>query len=433
MTTDRFERRLPEILREISLPHVPDYTDDILDQTARIRQRPGWTLPERWLPMDLTASPARTGRVPWRAVGLVALLILALAAAIAFAGSRQPRPMPYFGPAANGSIIYDMDGDIYVADALGGPGRLLIGGMNAFGQRFSQDGSAIYFARTQPDGYAIMRAEADGSNTRQASTTLLPEGESATVSPDESELASILTDRYPSTLGLLSLTNDDGLRRLDLGGIEPTRFVAWRPPTGDQLVFLGHPGGVKTELGLYVLDRDGSDLRRIAFREGESVDTDSPNRISFQGLTFSDDGATVAYSNWEPGVVPGKDCTLHLLDIATGSDRVMSYDPFARCESDPSFLGDGRILIESQRTTDGSVARLLVAQADAGSTGVPIGQEFSRSDARGYTLSPDRTRVLFVRNGGAVDMISIATGLVEPVDLRITVGDWSWQRLAPSP
>ncbi len=127
MTTDRFERRLPEILDEISLPHVPDYTDDILDQTARIRQRPGWTLPERWLPMDLTASPARIGRVPWRTVGVVALLILALAVAIVVVGSRTRQVNPFYGPAANGSIIYDLEGDIYVTDALGAPGRLLIG------------------------------------------------------------------------------------------------------------------------------------------------------------------------------------------------------------------------------------------------------------------------------------------------------------------
>jgi len=432
MTTDRFERRLPEILDEISLPHVPDYTDDILDLTAQIRQRPGWTLPERWLPMDLTASPAGTGRVPWRALGIVALLILALAVAIVFVGSQQGRTLPFFGPAANGSIIYDHEGDIYVADALGGNPRLLIGGTNAFGQRFSHDGSTIYFARTQPDGYAIMRADADGRNVRRASATVLPDGESPAVSPDEGELAAILLDTYQPALGILQLTDEGGLRRLDLDGIEPTRFVAWRPPSGDELVFLGHPGGLKTDLGLYLVGRDGSDLRRIGFREGESVDTENATQISFQGLAFSDDGATAAYSNWEPGVVPGKDCTLHLLDLTTGSDRIMSYDPSARCEAGPVFLGDGRILLESQDKTDGSVVRLLVAPADGSSPGIRIGQEFSRSDTRGYVLSPDRSKVLFVRNGGAVEMISIATGLVEPVEVRITVGDWSWQRLAPS-
>lgn len=380
--------------------------------------------------MDLTASPVGTGRVPWRAIGVVALLILALAVAIAFIGSQQRRSLPLFGPAANGSIIYDLDGSIYVADALGNDPRLLIGNTNAFGQRFSHDGSSIYFARSEQDGYRIMRADADGSSIRPAATTLLPDGESPTVSPNEAELAAILTDVYPSALGLLSLTNDGGLRRLDLDGIEPTRLVAWRPPHGDELVFLGHPAGVKTELGLYRIGRDGSDLRRIAFREGESIETGT--RISFQGLAFSDDGTTVAYSNWEPGVVAGRDCSMHLLDLTTGSDRTVSYDPSARCESHPVFLGDGRILLERQENAAGTVAGLLVAPADASSPGMRIGQDFSRFDIRGWELSPDRSKVLVVRNGGAVEMISIATGLVEPVDVRITIGDWSWQRLAPS-
>ena len=58
--TDRFERRLPEILTRISAPQVPDYTDDILGLTARRRQRPGWTFPGRWLPMDIAAPrPSR--------------------------------------------------------------------------------------------------------------------------------------------------------------------------------------------------------------------------------------------------------------------------------------------------------------------------------------------------------------------------------------
>jgi hypothetical protein len=431
MTTDRFERRLPEILREISLPQVPDYTDDILDQTARIRQRPGWTLPERWLPMDFTAAPARIGRVPWRAVGVLALLILALAVAIAVVGSRTRPVNPFYGHAANGSIIYDEDGEIYVTDALGAPGRVLIGGQGAFGQRFSHDGSTIWFARVVPGGYAIMQADADGSDVRQATSALLPDTESSAVSPDETELAAILIANQPE-LGLLSLTDEAGIRTLDLGGIVPTRFVAWRPPTGDQLVFLGHPGGIKTDLGLYVVDRDGTDLKRLAFREGESIDTENPNRISFQGLAFSDDGTTVAYSNWEPGSVPGKDCSMHLLDLTTGSDRTMSYDPSARCEAEPVFLGDGRILLERQENAAGTVASLLVAPADASSPGMRIGPDFSKAEIRGWDLSPDRSKVVVVRNDGAVEMISIATGLVEPVDVRITVGDWSWQRL-PSP
>ena len=68
-SSERYERRLPELLDELAAPRTPAYFDDILGQVGRTRQRPGWTFPERWLPMSavserLSAAP----RVPLRAV-----------------------------------------------------------------------------------------------------------------------------------------------------------------------------------------------------------------------------------------------------------------------------------------------------------------------------------------------------------------------------
>jgi len=433
MTTDRIERRLPEILTEIAVPRTPDYTDDILGLTAQLRQRPGWTLLERWLPMDLTAAPARIGRVPWRTVGVLALLIIALAVAIAVVGSRTRQANPFYGPAANGSIVYDEEGDIYVTDALGSPGRLLIAGQGAFAQRFSQDGSTIWFGRFVTGGFAIMRADADGSNVRQATTILLPDTEATTVSPNETELAAILVANEPE-LALLNLTNGTGLRTLDLGGVVPTRFVAWRPPVGDQLVFLGHPGGIKSDLGLYVVRPDGTDLRQVALAQGESIDAANATQSSFGDLALSDDGVTAAYVN-RGSTVAGKDCVIHLLDLDSGVDSAMSYDPTARCEVSPAFLGDGRLLLESQDAA-GTAARLLVVPADASAPGRPIGPVFDIADTREgrhWELSPDRGTVLFLRTGGVTELISVETGAVRPADVRITIGDWSWQRLPETP
>ena len=53
------------------------YLDDIFQATARTSQRPRWTFPERWLPVDTTLSPRPlVGRVPIR--GLLLLLLLFL-------------------------------------------------------------------------------------------------------------------------------------------------------------------------------------------------------------------------------------------------------------------------------------------------------------------------------------------------------------------
>ena len=100
MPSDRFDRRLPAILDEISQPRTPDYFDDLLGQTARTRQRPAWTLLERWLPMvDVTRQPAFARQVPWRPIAVLTLIVLLLVASLAFViGSQHTVPAP-FGPA----------------------------------------------------------------------------------------------------------------------------------------------------------------------------------------------------------------------------------------------------------------------------------------------------------------------------------------------
>ena len=111
---DRFERRLPVILDSLAPTRAPEYFDDILGQVDRTRQRPGWTFPERWLPVSaLTNRLAVTPRIPMRAAIAVMLLIVGLVVgALLLAGSRQRVPAP-FGPAANGQIMFiDEDGAI---------------------------------------------------------------------------------------------------------------------------------------------------------------------------------------------------------------------------------------------------------------------------------------------------------------------------------
>ena len=93
-TTDRVERDITAWFGETAAPATPDYTDDILRQTARSRQRPRWTFPERWLPMSvITFGRVNLRPVPWRTVGLLAVLglLLAVAAAV-YVGSQPATP-----------------------------------------------------------------------------------------------------------------------------------------------------------------------------------------------------------------------------------------------------------------------------------------------------------------------------------------------------
>ena len=89
-SADRYERRLPTLLEELSAPRTPDYFDDILGQVGRTRQRPGWTFPERWIPMSAVSERlAAAPRAPVRAIVFVALLVLA-----AGRGHRDHRGQP---------------------------------------------------------------------------------------------------------------------------------------------------------------------------------------------------------------------------------------------------------------------------------------------------------------------------------------------------
>jgi len=108
--TRRFDQELPELLLEASTAPYPDYIDDVLGRTGSLRQRPAWTFPGRWLPMDLT-MPRRTTAVPVRPLLLLALLAVLIAALVVVAvGSRRPLPPP-FGVADNGLIAYSEGGD----------------------------------------------------------------------------------------------------------------------------------------------------------------------------------------------------------------------------------------------------------------------------------------------------------------------------------
>ena len=127
--SERFEHELPDILTAIAAPRVPDYVDDLLARAAATRQRPRRTFPERWLPMaDITRSRAFAPAPPWRliAMALVVIALLALAV-LAYAGAQRHVPAP-FGPARNGLIPYDKNGDIYVGDPVTGQTKLVVSG-----------------------------------------------------------------------------------------------------------------------------------------------------------------------------------------------------------------------------------------------------------------------------------------------------------------
>ena len=95
MSADRLERDLTTWLAETAAPRTPDWTDDIVLATAGLRQRPGWTFLERWIPMLATD----TGRLAAFAA-VVAVLGIAGAGLMIMAGQRDDIPPVTPAPSA---------------------------------------------------------------------------------------------------------------------------------------------------------------------------------------------------------------------------------------------------------------------------------------------------------------------------------------------
>lgn len=107
------ERELTAWFIEVARPRTPDYVDDILLQVAATRQRPAWTFPERWLPVNvMTRGRLLIPPLPWRAIGLVAILIALLAAMLsAYVGSSsRPGGVPFTSTRYSYSILFPDEG-----------------------------------------------------------------------------------------------------------------------------------------------------------------------------------------------------------------------------------------------------------------------------------------------------------------------------------
>ena len=165
---DGLERDLTSWFAESTSPRDPDLTDDVLWVTARTRQRPRWSFAERWLPTGVLSLGRRTVRpVPWRTVALVALLVvLAVAAAAVYVGTRPRLPAPY-GLAANGLVAYAQNGDIYAVDPITGVREgLAVGPDDETEPRWSLDGTRVAFLRGRPPRIRATRASRSSSSMR---------------------------------------------------------------------------------------------------------------------------------------------------------------------------------------------------------------------------------------------------------------------------
>ena len=430
MTSERrTELELPALLSDLYVESAPSYRFDVLAQTSRMRQRPRWTFPERWLPMALVRRRTWAPALPMRPVLIVAAILLLLVGLLIFqAAGRRSVPPPY-GIARNGEIVYVVDGDVYARDSVDAPARLLIGG-DAVDEAptFSRRGDKFVFVRGTAVGgpYALWVADADGSAAREL-VGPLTDIDSWDVSPDGSTV--VVSSRGADRRMQLELIPLDGSPSTVLPlGVQATS-PRFRPPDGAWILFLG--GDPKGRSTPYLVRADGSGLRELEVR----IKALDPDHDFKHGMDWTGDGSQLAFVAVDDDLPrSGVESGLRI-DIATvASDgsvidqRRVEFDPTADHELNPNFLpGTGKLLYNT-RNRDVDTVSIGVPGVRGGTSVGPASTTLGGID---YVISPDaKTALAYYWTEQTTYLFDLTTMQSRPIGLG-TTNTITHQRLAP--
>jgi Tol biopolymer transport system component len=431
MTTQaRLERDLPDILLDLAMGPTPDYVDDVLGRTVRMRQRPAWTSLERWIPVaDIASRPAFAPRIPWRTIG-VALVILALviAGAVAVIGSRQVKLPAPFGPAANGLIAYASAGEIYVGDRLSGATQLILGGPeDDSGPSHSPDGALIGFIRTvSATEFDIYVMRPDGAELRRLTSAPIPDTSWAQWSPDSRSIAVIREVETTSSGCSTAICTTNQLEMLDVADgtvrviatADGMSFVQFRPADGQELLYRALVDGA---WGLFAMDVDGRNVRTI-------IEPTVPAEIdmAFSGAVYAADGKRIFY---EHGDASGC-CRLWTVNAdGTDAHEFLPMGPAWDGQAIPS--PDGEWISYWHNANDGGPHGITVVRADG--TGPVIETGPALAGTAHWIWSPDSSTILMAPTDlgfGKAYLLDPEGGPWTTVPWEST-GDLDWQRIAP--
>jgi Tol biopolymer transport system component len=393
------DRRVSAWIHEYAEHRVPAHLERVLTETSGRRQRPAWSSPERWLPMDLAFMPRPAP--PTRAIAalvVVGLLIVSLVVALLTVGARPRVPAPY-GPAEAGLTAVEEAGVIYLVNPVTGTRTSVTSGRWAAVPEFSPDGTKLSFYRratTATWSGVVVVANADGSGSRDV-TPQLPDVTSGGWSGDGAHIAlttSNVRTPDPEDSQILVVDVAQGTSRaLDVG--MSADAVLWLPPNDQELVFRGRPS--VGPAGLFAVRPDGTGLRPL-------TPADDFVNEAYTAPVVSPDGRHLAYQSWNRGTLR---MDVFVRDLETGTTVGI---PGAAPRTDlfvQGFSPDGRQLLVIQQARDadppefGGTQQLLLVPADGHGAGTRIGppRSFTSIDGRPdmfATFSVDGSQVLLL-------------------------------------
>ena len=391
--------------------------DRVLVRTATGRRRPRWLVPEWWLSMQNVARWQAVWR-PAPLLFLIAVLLLALALVAVLLGGSQRRVPPPFGPAANGSIVYDTNGTIETVNQAGSGGRTIVASVpNAAAPVFSPDGLHVAFwGDNAPDTLYV--ADSDGLNLRPLAGHLwISTDRSPAWSPDSGRLV-FSTESGPDTINERLVVVD--VRTGETVNIERAvargarLFVPTWSPDSAWIAFVALDGATRS-IRLWVVRPDGTDARELPTTELVATAV---------GARWAPSGSrhVIAYSV----VTSGRHAAVATFDLDTNTETRLP-DGGEEPAFWPAWSPDGTRLAWLGGTTAGS---LVIAPVDGSST---VTRLPASGIGRAIAWSPDGTRIFGLTESRTGLVVVTLDGSVAPMRLphAASQGLPDWQRLAP--
>jgi WD40 repeat protein len=345
-TDDTFGQTLSVWLHEEAGHRVPDHLGEVLVQTVATRQRPWWSSPERWLPVD-TATDMR-GRIAaprslvWLA--LIALVVLAIVGTAVITGTLRA-PSPAVGLAPNGRFLiadgttlksYAADGtDPQTAATLPYPAQDLV---------LSHDGTRLGMIVLAANGHMdIMRLADFSAVTLPVPPGTIDVGSAVSFAPDDQKVAFVSFDGTREHL-LVAPADGSSFTELDVGAIGPLVGLfspAWSPD-GHWVAFIATDG--IAEVGdIWLIRPDGTELHKLAPAsvQGPGLVRWSPDP-TVQRLLFTHDGNSVA-----------------IFDVATAKETTVGggfWGTWSPDGSRVSYWTDGTVVTTTAKVLAGDMS-----------------------------------------------------------------------------
>jgi Tol biopolymer transport system component len=403
----RLDRVLPDLFDELAGARTPDYLEAAIERASSRPQRPRWTFPERWIPVDIATRPVQAQRFAARTIGILALIGLLIAAGLAavYTGARSRVPAPPFGLAANGQIAFTENGAIRTVDQVTGRVSDLIVGTAVVGKpSYSRDGRKIAFVRDAGGPHdEVVVAAADGS---QALVVTPPGTERVMAVHFAPSGDQVVIEAYRAGVRSLAVAAVDrsDFRWLAIDG-EATR-AAFLPTSGSTLLFVsGGPGA------------EGETIEGIDLETGQRTIVVPPIAYGeFVGApSVSPDGSRFAFARWiTQGPQHAESNTYIVASDGSGAPSMVPPAPGMCCQGYPAWSNDGSRLAFLRSYDDHAAVVVVRADLHGSAREIRIATTYDVT----LSWSPDDRYVLGVVNREYDDvaiehlLVDVETGLL---------------------